>query len=45
MAAHCGYGLLGCLAVPLWLAGLAIDGVWCGLHQCSRLLAASVKLS
>ena len=31
MVAYYGYGLLGLLAVPLWLAGLLVDGVWCGL--------------
>src|ERR1700733_9538696 len=24
-------GALGCLALPLWPAGLIVDGVWCGL--------------
>jgi signal transduction histidine kinase len=31
MVADYGYGCLGFLAVPLWPAGLLIDGVWCGL--------------
>jgi len=31
MAANYGYGALGLLALPLWLAGLPVDGVWCGL--------------
>jgi signal transduction histidine kinase len=31
MAAHYVYGCLGLLALPLWPAGLLIDGVWCGL--------------
>ena len=31
MAANYAYGLLGLLALPLWLAGLPFDGVWCGL--------------
>jgi signal transduction histidine kinase len=31
MIAYYGYGCLGCLALPLWLAGLIVDGVWCGL--------------
>ncbi|MFE3600197.1 histidine kinase [Streptomyces sp. NPDC059142] len=31
MAAHYVYGCLVCLAVPLWAAGLAVDGVRCGL--------------
>jgi signal transduction histidine kinase len=31
MIADYGYGWLAFLALPLWLAGLAADGVWCGL--------------
>src|ERR1700722_18554383 len=31
MAANYGYGALGLLALPLWLAGLPVDGGWCGL--------------
>ena len=31
MLAYCVYGALGCLALPLWPAGLLVDGVWCGL--------------
>ena len=31
MVADYGYGCLGFLAVPLWPAGLLVDGVWCGL--------------
>jgi signal transduction histidine kinase len=31
MIAYYGYGPLGCLALPLWPAGLLADGVWCGL--------------
>ena len=31
MVAHYAYGCLGFLAVPLWPAGLLIDGAWCGL--------------
>jgi signal transduction histidine kinase len=31
MVADYGYGCLGFLAVPLWPAGLIVDGVWCGL--------------
>jgi signal transduction histidine kinase len=31
MAAYYVYGALGVLALPLWLAGLPVDGVWCGL--------------
>ncbi|MEV6480717.1 histidine kinase [Streptomyces sp. NPDC051576] len=31
MVAHYGYGLLGLLAVPLWIVGLPVDGVRCGL--------------
>ncbi|MFE3825492.1 histidine kinase [Streptomyces sp. NPDC059092] len=31
MVAHYVYGCLICLAVPLWVAGLAVDGVGCGL--------------
>jgi signal transduction histidine kinase len=31
MAANYAYGCLGLLALPLWLAGLPVDGVWCGL--------------
>jgi signal transduction histidine kinase len=31
MAAHYLYGNLGYLAVPLWLVGLPVDAVWCGL--------------
>ncbi len=31
MIAYYGYGCLGCLALPLWPAGLVVDGVWCGL--------------
>jgi signal transduction histidine kinase len=31
MVADYCYGCLGFLAVPLWPAGLIVDGVWCGL--------------
>ncbi|WP_329547293.1 sensor histidine kinase [Streptomyces sp. NBC_01356] len=31
MVAYYGYGCLGFLAVPLWLVGLLVDGVWQGL--------------
>ena len=31
MVANYLYGALGFLALPLWLAGLPVDGVWCGL--------------
>src|ERR1700722_628920 len=31
MAANYVYGLLGLLALPLWPAGLLVDGIWCGL--------------
>ena len=31
MIAYYGYGCMGCLALPLWPAGLIVDGVWCGL--------------
>ncbi len=31
MVADYGYGCLGFLAVPLWPAGLIVDGAWCGL--------------
>jgi len=31
MAAYYAYGILGLLALPLWLVGLLVDGVWCGL--------------
>jgi signal transduction histidine kinase len=31
LAANYAYGGLGVLALPLWLAGLAVDGAWCGL--------------
>lgn len=31
MFAQYAYGLLGLLAVPLWIVGLPVDGVWCGL--------------
>lgn len=31
MLTHYLYGFLGLLAVPLWVLGLAVDGVWCGL--------------
>ena len=31
MVANYVYGALGFLALPLWLAGLPVDGVWCGL--------------
>jgi signal transduction histidine kinase len=31
MAANYAYGCLGILALPLWLAGLVVDGAWCGL--------------
>jgi signal transduction histidine kinase len=31
MLANYVYGLLGLLALPLWLVGLAADGAWCGL--------------
>src|ERR1700722_11156169 len=35
MLANYAYGLLGLLALPLWPAGLLLDGAWCGLlrHQ------------
>ena len=31
MAANYVYGCVGFLALPLWPAGLLVDGVWCGL--------------
>jgi signal transduction histidine kinase len=31
MGAYYGYGALGVLVLPLWPAGLLVDGVWCGL--------------
>ncbi|MBR7832934.1 sensor domain-containing protein [Actinospica durhamensis] len=31
MGLHYGYGLFGLAAVPLWLLGLPLDGLWCGL--------------
>lgn len=32
LAAHFVYGwLLACAALPLWVLGLLVDGVWCGL--------------
>ena len=31
MLTHYVYGFLGLFAVPLWLLGLVVDGVWCGL--------------
>jgi signal transduction histidine kinase len=31
MVAYYGYGSLGWLALPLWPAGLLVDGAWCGL--------------
>ncbi|MEE1797143.1 histidine kinase, partial [Streptomyces sp. JV176] len=31
MFAYYAYGLLAVLAVPLWVAGLLVDGVWCGV--------------
>ena len=31
MVANYVYGCLGLLALPLWLAALPVDGVWCGL--------------
>jgi signal transduction histidine kinase len=31
MLAYYVYGAIGCLALPLWPAGLLADGVWCGL--------------
>jgi signal transduction histidine kinase len=31
MLAQYAYGLAGLLAVPLWVVGLPVDGVWCGL--------------
>jgi signal transduction histidine kinase len=31
MIANYAYGCLGCLALPLWPAGLLVDGVGCGL--------------
>jgi signal transduction histidine kinase len=31
MAAHYAYGFLGLLALPLWPAGLVVDGARCGL--------------
>ncbi|MET9972949.1 sensor histidine kinase, partial [Streptomyces sp. NPDC006356] len=31
MAATYVYGWMGLLAVPLWVLGLVVDGVWCGL--------------
>ena len=33
MLANYGYGALGLLALPLWPAGLLIDGIWCGLAR------------
>ncbi len=32
LAAHAVYGwLLACCAMPVWVIGLMVDGVWCGL--------------
>ncbi|WP_063038711.1 sensor histidine kinase [Nocardia pseudovaccinii] len=31
MLAYYFYGALAYLAIPLWLVGLPVDGVWCGL--------------
>jgi signal transduction histidine kinase len=31
LAANYAYGVLGLLGLPLWLAGLPVDGLWCGL--------------
>jgi len=31
LAANYVYGCLGILALPLWPAGLVVDGLWCGL--------------
>ncbi|MQY21555.1 sensor histidine kinase [Nocardia macrotermitis] len=31
MVAYYVYGLLAVLVIPLWIAGILIDGVWCGL--------------
>ncbi|MEU4892353.1 histidine kinase [Streptomyces sp. NPDC044780] len=32
LAAHAVYGwLLACCALPVWVVGLLVDGVWCGL--------------
>jgi signal transduction histidine kinase len=33
MLANYAYGALGLLALPLWPAGLLIDGIWCGLAR------------
>jgi signal transduction histidine kinase len=33
MVAYYGYGVIGLLALPLWPAGLLVDGVWCGLAR------------
>src|ERR1700722_7541605 len=38
MLANYAYGALGLLALPLWPAGLLIDGVWCGLAPPPRPL-------
>ena len=38
MAANYAYGALGLLALPLWLAGLPVDGLWCGLLRRRPLL-------
>ena len=31
MLAYYTYGLLAVVALPLWIAGFLVDGVWCGL--------------
>jgi signal transduction histidine kinase len=33
MLANYAYGCLGLLALPLWLAALPVDGIWCGLAR------------
>ncbi|MBY8860936.1 sensor histidine kinase [Nocardia sp. CA2R105] len=31
MVAYYVYGLLAVVVIPLWIAGILVDGVWCGL--------------
>ncbi|WP_026179489.1 sensor histidine kinase [Streptomyces hokutonensis] len=43
MLAQYAYGLLGLLAVPLWIVGLPVDGVWCGLLRRRALVLPLIE--
>lgn len=44
MTANYVYGALGLLALPLWLTGLPVDGLWCGLLRRQPLITRLADL-